>query len=39
MGMKHDGEVNSKIVNGVEVSDMILNRNQSDISEQLNPGF
>ena len=33
MGMKHDGEVNSKIVNGVEVSDMILNRHQSDIGK------
>ena len=33
MGMKHDGEVNSKIVNGVEVSDMILNMYQSHIGK------
>ena len=33
MGMKHDGEVNSKIVNGVEVSDMILNMHQSHIGK------
>ena len=33
MGMKHDGEVNSKIVKGVEASDMILNRHQPHIGK------